>query len=174
MTTTYNEGDLVRLNGRQTSTLTVLSAPIPGGEDYTVELPINDAPKSFTYSAPDTDTISDVASGLEAVLLNEQTHYSVAVGSPSWMLVLVGPPGESFDVGTPTGNLQAAVFEEAVESAVERPVRVLKSREVWTRSTLTREMERIEQLTGRELETAEPFGFSAADVREDVGPERYS
>jgi hypothetical protein len=170
--TTYTYGDLVSLSRPQTSTVTVLSTPGGAGEDYSITVPINEQPRTFTYTADGTETLDEIASALEAVLLNEQTAYSIAIGSPAWVLAVVGRSGQDFDVST-TANLLPALAEEAVEGARERPVRVLDAQTVYTR-TRDRVTVLQERILGRELETAVPFEFDADDVEEDLGPERFS
>ena len=107
------------MNRAQASLVTVLVAPVGPGEDYVVDLLINekDGPRSFTFTSLGGETINDVAAGLELVLLAEQTKYSVAVdvGVP-WRLMVVGPLGEAFAVGV-TANLQHDLTEEAFLSS---------------------------------------------------------
>lgn len=179
MAAVYEYGDLVLLNGRQTSTVTVVAGPGGSPGTYTVTLPINGQARPFVYEAAALEAIDAIAAGLEAVLLDQQTHFSVArPASPAWMLVIVGPPGEDFEVAvssSPPDGLSAALVEAAYQSprGIERPVRVLEVRERWTRDA-SRETVRVEQITGRELETAVPITFDASEVRESLGKEPYS
>jgi hypothetical protein len=120
MVSNLQYGDTVSLSRAQASRVTVLNAPGPGGEDYSVTLPINEEPKTFTYSGEAGETLNDVAYGLENVLLAEQTVYSVAVdGVSPWRLAIVGLLGETFEVGV-SSNLQAELLIEAVSATNSR------------------------------------------------------
>ncbi len=103
-------GDIVSLSQAQTSTIDVLTTPV-GPEAYTVTLPINDTPVPFTFDAVGGETVAQVLAGLEQVLLDEQTLFSVAIDGVQ--LFVVGPLGFQFTVGV-TSNLQTQVAENAV------------------------------------------------------------
>jgi len=168
----HSYGDLVLLSRGRAVLVTVLTSPPPSGDLYQLDLPISGQVRQFGYDAPGTDTINDVADGLLAVLLDQQTVYSVAITTLPLALMVVGPPGEVFDV-TCSANLLVATVEEAVSSSRTRPVRVLASKSIWTR-THDRETVAVERLVGRELDDHEPFGFDGADVMVELGKERYS
>lgn len=107
----FSTGDIVSFNRAQVSTVDVLTTPV-GPEAYTVNLPINGVPKAFTFDAVGGETVNQIVDALLAILLDQQTHYSVALDG--FQLVIVGPLGEAF-TPTVTANLTTTVATTAVQ-----------------------------------------------------------
>lgn len=165
----YARGDTVSLSRAQASLLEVVTPPV-GVEAFTVDLPINEAPKAFTFTSVGGETVEEVAEGLLTVLLNDQTVYSVALAPSGYEIMIVGPLGEAFDA-TVTPNLTVAVTEEAVLGEPAGDLRVLAAesvsgfppREFATRDRLGNLVE-LNVLSVRELGTGNVFEVDATKV----------
>jgi len=106
-------GDIVSLSHVQTSRVDVSATPGAPNTPYTVNLPINGNPKAFTHLGNPGNTLTQLASAIVAVLLRDQTHFSVAVGPVSTAFTIVGELGETFTLIT-TSNLTPSLVESAV------------------------------------------------------------
>jgi hypothetical protein len=166
----YGRGDIVSLSRAQSSVLEVLTAPVVPDEPYTVTLPINGVGKAFTYLGTPGETVNDVASGLELILLDQQTLYSVAVDQLiPWRLAIVGPLGIDFD-GVVTANLDFSIFEVAVLGDPSGRLRVIHVENTlerlyhfWTRDR-DGALTGIQQLQVRELNSSRVFDVKSEEV----------
>lgn len=171
----FHRGDIVSLSRAQSILVSVLIDPQIPDDVYTIALPINGTSTDFSYVGQPGESINDVAAGLLAVLLNEQTVYSAALGASPWTIVVVGDLGSSFGVSV-TANLQADLVEASVLAVDTRtglpigPIRVLdptdtleRLREYVTRDAdgnlLSRNLVR-----GRELDSSNVFDFDASQI----------
>lgn len=170
--TQYNRGDIVTLSRVQASEIIVVTTPALDGEAYTVTLPLNGAPKVFALTDTlITDTVEDIASKLVAFLLNEQTHFSVAIDPiMPWRVALVGPLGEDFEIGV-TPNLQTAIVQTAVLGSPPGRLRVIdsegtveKMRKFSTRDRDGNVLD-IQLLLVRELDSSRVIEIRASDIQ---------
>ncbi len=163
-------GDVVSLSRAQTSRVDVLTAPAVVDELYSITLPIGDVDKTFTFLGTPGETTSDVADGLETILLRDQTPFSVAVGPAPSALTIVGALGQTF-APTTTTNLQASVPELAVlsvDNSEDPPRQIGRLRVIGDASTAgkirsftTRDRDgnllQVEQISLRELDSGNLF-----------------
>ena len=172
----FSRGDVVSLSRAQTTKVAILTTPLANGEAYSVTVPIAPGIKTFTYTASLGQTLAQIAAGLLAVLLQQQTVYSVAIDPEQpTEIVFVGPIGETYEVVT-TANAGASLVAPAVLAIDHRtgeaigPIRLLevtdtleRLREFVTRdrdgNTLVRN-----QLQGREIGSSNVFDFDSSQV----------
>lgn len=173
----YQLGDVVSLSRAQTVVVTVLDPGLPG-ELYSVALDYNGSPRVFSYEAEGGETVEQLAAAIVALLVQEQTVYSVAVNEevPS-EFAIVGPIGVAFACST-TDNLEDEATEEAVavldsSGSLVGPLRVIVAgnvlgyppREFWTRDSGPGNSARpVERLSVRELGTGNTLDIDAANV----------
>lgn len=91
----------------------MLTSPI-SPETYTVLLPIDDRMVAIDFDALGGESIEEVAEGLEAALLDEQTAYSVAIDDSGFSLYLVHQKLGLAFVPIVSDNLVHEIVEDAV------------------------------------------------------------
>ena len=170
----YRRGDVVSLSRAQATRFSVASVPGAPDTPYTVTLPVNDVGRAFEYLGQPGQTEAEVAAGLLAVLLDQQTVYSAALDEDS-SLVVVGKLGVSFAVSSSPNVTSSGIWSavSAVEGHTGRqigPIRILaptntleRLREFWTRDRDGNLLQR-NLLQGRELDTSHVYDFDASSV----------
>lgn len=181
MSSLLERGDLISLSRAQASVVDVLTAPGGAGEDFTITLPINPpATKDFTYTSVGGETVGDVASALEAILLRDQTHYSVAVGPDPRQLTIVGPLGESFEIGL-TSQMASTLLEVAVQATDNEgePLNTLRVVQAesnerklrqWASRTPQGEVVEFSEFQTRELASSRVLELERSEVLTRVDP----